>query len=136
MSLNEPPQTVRQNKNDCTKLLEQTYELLNVILMVHIKSETGAELPPSVLTHIGKFTEYVTYLSKKKLPMILTIIIRTLHKVHTFVEAQQNSSKVKKYFRQGEMSTLLKDCKTRLQQGFEIFQVWHLFGDSTTHLTM
>ncbi|KAJ7913168.1 hypothetical protein B0H13DRAFT_2326567 [Mycena leptocephala] len=72
--------------------------------MVHIKSEAGGELPPSVLTHIGKFTE-------------------TLHKIHTFVEAQQNSSKVKKFFRQGEMSTLLKDCKAGLQQGFESFQV-------------
>ncbi|KAJ7841861.1 hypothetical protein B0H13DRAFT_1910051 [Mycena leptocephala] len=84
--------------------MEQTYELLNAILIVHIKSDTGGELPPSVLTHIGKFTE-------------------TLHKIHTFVEAQQNGSKVKKFFRQGEMSTLLKDCKAGLQQGFEVFQV-------------
>jgi hypothetical protein len=70
---------------------------------------------------------------KKKTPLILTIAIRTLHKIHTFVEAQQNGNKLKKFFRQGEMSTLLKDCKARLQQGFEIFQVWHLFGNSTTH---
>jgi hypothetical protein len=62
MNLNQPSQTVRQNKSDCTKLLEQTYELLNSILMVHIKSEAGGELPPSVLTHIGKFTEYVAQL--------------------------------------------------------------------------
>ncbi|KAJ7792820.1 hypothetical protein B0H13DRAFT_1935619 [Mycena leptocephala] len=64
----------------------------------------GAELPPGVLTHIGKFTE-------------------TLHKIHTFVEAQQNSSKLKKFFHQSEMGTLFKDCKAGLQQGFEIFQV-------------
>jgi hypothetical protein len=69
---------------------------------------------------------------EKKLCLVLTTAIRTLHKIHTFVEAQQNGSKVKKFFRQGEMSTLLKDCKVGLQQGFEIFQVWHLFGDSTT----
>jgi hypothetical protein len=48
---------IKQNKDECTQLLEQTYELLNAILMVHIKSETGPELPPSVLSHIGKFTE-------------------------------------------------------------------------------
>jgi hypothetical protein len=58
--------------------------------------------------------------------------IRILYKIHTFVEAQQKSSKVKKFLRQGEMSTLLKDCKAGLQQGLEIFQVRHLFGDSTT----
>ncbi|KAJ7824281.1 hypothetical protein B0H13DRAFT_1919230 [Mycena leptocephala] len=103
-SLLKNMQAVKQNKNECTQLMEQTYELLNAILIVHIKSDTGGELPPSVLTHIEKFTE-------------------TLHKIHTFVEAQQNGSKVKKIFRQGEMSTLLKDCKAGLQQGFEIFQV-------------
>ncbi|KAJ7922738.1 hypothetical protein B0H13DRAFT_2408025 [Mycena leptocephala] len=97
-------QTVKKNKNECSQLMEQTYELLNAILIVHIKSDTGGELPPSVLTHIGKFTE-------------------TLHKIHTFVEAQQNGSRVKKFFRQGEMSTLLNDCKAGLQQGFEFFQV-------------
>ncbi|KAJ7887159.1 hypothetical protein B0H13DRAFT_1888949 [Mycena leptocephala] len=95
-SLLKNMETVRQNKNDCTQLLEQTYELLNAILMVHINSDTGAELPP---------------------------IIRTLHKIHTFVEAQQNSSKLKNFFHQGKMSTLLKDCKTGLQQGFGIFQI-------------
>jgi hypothetical protein len=56
MNLNQPSQTVRQNKNKCTQLMEQTYELLNAILIVHIKSDTG-ELPPNMLTHIGKFTE-------------------------------------------------------------------------------
>ncbi|KAJ7924020.1 hypothetical protein B0H13DRAFT_2398497 [Mycena leptocephala] len=103
-SLLKNMQTVKKNKNECSQLMEQTYELLNAILIVHIKSDTGGELPPSVLTHIGKFTE-------------------TLHKIHTFVEAQQNGSRVKKFFRQGEMSTLLNDCKAGLQQGFEFFQM-------------
>ncbi|KAJ7838139.1 P-loop containing nucleoside triphosphate hydrolase protein [Mycena leptocephala] len=103
-SLLEHIQTVRQNKNDCTELLEQTYQLLNAIMMVHIKSDTGGELPPSVLNHIGKFTE-------------------TLHKIHTFVEAQQVGSKVKNFFRQGEMSRLLNECKAGLRQGFDIFEV-------------
>jgi hypothetical protein len=102
--------------------LEQTYELLNAILMVHINSDTGAELPPSVLTHIGRFTECVTPLGEKK-PLILMTIVRTLHKIHTFVEAQQNASKLKNFFHQGEMSKLLKDCKTGLQQGIETFKV-------------
>jgi hypothetical protein len=43
-------------------LLEQTYELLNAVLMIFIASDTGGELPPSVLNHIGKFTEYVASL--------------------------------------------------------------------------
>ncbi|KAJ7912932.1 hypothetical protein B0H13DRAFT_1874375 [Mycena leptocephala] len=103
-SLLKNMQTVKQNKNKCSQLMEQIYELLNAIIIVHIKSDTGGELPPSVLTHIGKFTE-------------------TLHKIHTFVEAQQNGSKIRKFFRQGEMSTLLKDCEAGLQQGLEVFQM-------------
>ncbi|KAJ7842088.1 hypothetical protein B0H13DRAFT_1909980 [Mycena leptocephala] len=79
-------QTIKQKKNDCTELLEEAYKLLNAVLMVHVKSHTGGELPPSVLSHIGKFTE-------------------TLHKIHTFVEAQQNGSKVKSFFRQGNEHT-------------------------------
>jgi hypothetical protein len=39
------------------------------------------------------------------------------------VEAHQSSSKVKQFFRQGEMSTLLKDCKNGLTQGFDFFWV-------------
>jgi hypothetical protein len=69
---------------------------------------------------------------KKKLHLILTTVVRTLHKIHTFVEAQQKGITLKNFFRQGQMSTLLKDCKAELQQGLEIFQVWHLFGNSTT----
>jgi hypothetical protein len=42
--------------------LEQTYELLNTILMVHITSDMAEELPPSVLKQIGQFTEYVAEL--------------------------------------------------------------------------
>ncbi|KAJ7605148.1 P-loop containing nucleoside triphosphate hydrolase protein, partial [Mycena polygramma] len=97
-------ETIKQNKNECIQLLEQTHELLNAILVTHITSETGAELPPSVLGHIGKFTE-------------------TLHKVNTFIEAQQKGSKIKKLFRQGDLGTLLRNCKDGLQYGLDSFQI-------------
>ncbi|KAJ7854102.1 hypothetical protein B0H14DRAFT_3652247 [Mycena olivaceomarginata] len=64
----------------------------------------GGEMPIEVLDHVGKFTE-------------------ALHKVYTFVEAQQKGNKVKNFFRQGEMSTLLKDCQAGLQQSFDFFQI-------------
>ncbi|KAJ7828599.1 hypothetical protein B0H13DRAFT_2289955 [Mycena leptocephala] len=103
-SLLKNVQSVKQNKDDCTKLMEQTVDLLNAIIAVHITSDACAELPPSVLHDIGKFTS-------------------TLHKIHTFVEAQQTGSTLKRIFRQAEMSNLLKDCKAGLQQGFESFQI-------------
>jgi hypothetical protein len=53
----------------------------------------------------------------------LTTGIRTLHKIYAFVEAQQKGNKVKNFFRQGEMSTMLKDCQAGLQQSLDFFQV-------------
>jgi hypothetical protein len=58
--LSKSCQTVKQNKNNCLELLEQTYELLNAILIIHIKATE--ELSPTMLHHIGKFTEYVACL--------------------------------------------------------------------------
>jgi hypothetical protein len=55
--------------------------------------------------------------------LLVTSVIRTLYKIHAFVEAQLKRSKVKRFFRQGEMSTLLKDCKAGLQQGLDLFHV-------------
>ncbi|KAJ7031690.1 hypothetical protein C8F04DRAFT_676668 [Mycena alexandri] len=97
-------QTIKQEKNECAELMEHTHELLNAIIAVYIKSDTGAELPPSTLNQIVKFTE-------------------TLHKIHTYVEAHQSGSKVKKFFRQGELAALLKDCKAGLQLGFDFFNI-------------
>jgi hypothetical protein len=39
------------------------------------------------------------------------------------VEAHQSSSKVKQFFRQGEMSTLLRNCKNGLKEGLDFFKV-------------
>ncbi|KAJ6461503.1 hypothetical protein C8R47DRAFT_1159459 [Mycena vitilis] len=94
---------LKQNKNECIQLLEQTQGLLDAILVTHIKSDMGTDLPPSVLKHIKNFTE-------------------TLHKVHTFIEAQQKGSKIRRLFHQGELATLLKDCKQGLQQSIYSFQ--------------
>ncbi|KAJ7453148.1 hypothetical protein FB451DRAFT_1520290 [Mycena latifolia] len=96
-------QRVRKNKDDCTQLMEQTHLLIYAIVSVHAKSDM-AELSPNMLNHLGKFTE-------------------TLHKIHTFVEAQQDKSRIKLFFRQGEMSMLLKDCHSGLQQALDLFKV-------------
>ncbi|KAJ7755423.1 P-loop containing nucleoside triphosphate hydrolase protein [Mycena metata] len=103
-SLVKLAQTIKQDKNECADLIEQTHELLKAIIGIYIKSDTGAELPPSTLNQIVKLTE-------------------TLHKIHTFVEAQQSGSKIKKLFRHGELAALLKDCKGGLQQGFDFFNI-------------
>ncbi|KAJ7321318.1 P-loop containing nucleoside triphosphate hydrolase protein, partial [Mycena albidolilacea] len=97
-------QTVSKHKDDCVQLLEQIHKLLNAIMILHIKSDAGREMPIEVLDHVGKF-------------------IKILHKIYTFVEAQQRGNRVKSFFRQGEISTLLKDCQAGLQQSFDFFQI-------------
>ncbi|KAJ6592172.1 P-loop containing nucleoside triphosphate hydrolase protein [Mycena vulgaris] len=102
-SLLDAVQTVRQNKSDCTQLLEQTYGLLCAVVSFYMKPETGPELSPSILNDLGKFTD-------------------TLYKIHTFVEVQQDKSKIRHFFRQGEMRKLLKDCNMGLQEALDSFK--------------
>ncbi|KAJ7085976.1 hypothetical protein C8R43DRAFT_1174151 [Mycena crocata] len=97
-------ESVRQNKDDCVYLVEKTYSLLYAIISLFAKSESSSDLPLSVLDNLAKFIE-------------------TLHKIHTYVEAQQNKSKIKHFFRQGEMNALLKDCKIGLQAALDAFKV-------------
>ncbi|KAJ7085964.1 hypothetical protein C8R43DRAFT_965130 [Mycena crocata] len=96
--------SVRQNKEECFHLAEKTYGLLYAIISLLTKSESGSDLSLTVWDNLAKFIE-------------------TLHRIHTYVEAQQNKSKIKQFFRQGEMSALLKDCKTGLQAALDAFKV-------------
>jgi hypothetical protein len=54
---------------------------------------------------------------------VLTASDRTLHKIHTFIEAQQEGLKMKALFRHAEMNALLKDCRNGLQDAFNVFKV-------------
>jgi hypothetical protein len=48
---------------------------------------------------------------------------RTLHKIHSFVEAQQEKIGFKMFFHQGEMTALLKSCNIGLDQAVDVFMV-------------
>ncbi|KAJ7462864.1 hypothetical protein FB451DRAFT_1494898 [Mycena latifolia] len=72
-------------------------------LITAVQSETKGNLPPATLDHVGKFME-------------------TLHKIHTFVEAQQDGNKIKSFFRQTETKTLLSECRVELQEALEVFK--------------
>ncbi|KAJ7159793.1 hypothetical protein C8R46DRAFT_374243 [Mycena filopes] len=97
-------ETIKQHKDDCVQLLEQTHQLLYAIIALHIKSDTGGELPPRVLNSIAEFTA-------------------TLHKIHHFVDAQQERSWLKQFFRQAELNKLLKDCNSGLQAALDFFHI-------------
>ncbi|KAJ7141769.1 hypothetical protein C8R43DRAFT_587699, partial [Mycena crocata] len=104
LSLIANVQTAKRNNEECIKLMENIHELLYSMITTHVKAETRGMLPPTTLYDIGKFTE-------------------TLHKIHTFIEAQQDGSKIKYFFRQGQMNILLKECRMGLQQAKDVFKL-------------
>ncbi|KAJ7861934.1 hypothetical protein B0H13DRAFT_1726276 [Mycena leptocephala] len=83
--------------------MEHIHSVIYAIINIHLKSETPGSLHPSVLEQIGKFTG-------------------TLQKIHAFVEAQQDGSKIKYFFRQSETNLLLKDCQSGLEEALEVFE--------------
>ncbi|KAJ7049108.1 hypothetical protein C8F01DRAFT_1185895 [Mycena amicta] len=102
-------QNIKRNKNECAELLESTHQLLQAILALHIKADTKADVPaatlsPSALNHLGKFVE-------------------TLHKLHHFIEAQQDRRQLRQFltFRQGETAVFLKECRAGLQAALDFF---------------
>ncbi|KAJ7762924.1 hypothetical protein B0H16DRAFT_1455366 [Mycena metata] len=97
-------QNCKRNKDQCVQLLEGLHGVLYAIIDLHLKSQTAGTLPPATLVHIGQFTE-------------------TVHKIHTFVEAQQDGSKFRIFFRQGEMNSLLKACLSGLDTATRVFKI-------------
>jgi hypothetical protein len=56
LNLTPLPQTAKRHKRTCIELMEQTHQLLDTILILHINSDTGGVLSPSLLNYIGEFT--------------------------------------------------------------------------------
>ncbi|KAJ7134079.1 hypothetical protein C8R43DRAFT_1239369, partial [Mycena crocata] len=103
-------QSVKQNRKDCTDLLKKIHELLSAIIGLYTDPDFEGDFPPTVLHGLGKFAQ-------------------TLHKIHVFVEGQQEGGRVKQFFRQVQMNTMLKDSKLGLQQALVDFNT-----DNSNHL--
>ncbi|KAJ6473965.1 hypothetical protein C8R47DRAFT_1144417 [Mycena vitilis] len=104
ISIVETVQTITQPNDLCMRLLEQTRELLTAIFVAHIGLDPDVILPRPLLNHLGRSTD-------------------TLHKVHTFIEAQEKGSRISRLFRPDELSSLLKHCKQELKRELEFFQL-------------
>ncbi|KAJ7142591.1 hypothetical protein C8R44DRAFT_725928 [Mycena epipterygia] len=104
LSLVTAVQNVKRNKEQCVQLMENIHEILHAIINLHMKSETAGDLSPAILDHVGNFTE-------------------TLHKIHTFIEAQQDRNRFTHFFRQSEMNILRKGCFEGLEEAVKSFTV-------------
>jgi hypothetical protein len=101
--------------------MENIHQILYAIVNLHIRSETAGSVHLATLDHIGKFAEYI-WSRVWEGDMTNRTFPRTLHKIHTFIKAQQEGSKIKYFFRHGEMNTLLKDCHSGLDQALQVFK--------------
>ncbi|KAF7352062.1 hypothetical protein MVEN_01168900 [Mycena venus] len=97
-------QNVKRNKDECIQLMESIHQVLYSIINLHLKSETAGFLPPALLLEVGKFTE-------------------TLYQIHTFIEAQRDTNKIKQLFHKSEIKTMLKGCRTGLDHAITVFKV-------------
>ncbi|KAJ7309479.1 P-loop containing nucleoside triphosphate hydrolase protein, partial [Mycena albidolilacea] len=103
-SLISMAQSVKRNKNECAQLMENIHPVLCTIISLYLKSETVEPLAPAMLDNIGRFME-------------------TLHKIYTFLEAQQDQNKLRHLFHNNEMQNLLQGCHAGLDQAAEVFKI-------------
>ncbi|KAJ7078800.1 hypothetical protein C8R44DRAFT_895860 [Mycena epipterygia] len=97
-------QNAKKNKEECIQLMEKVHELLYAVINLHMKAGTPSNLPPATLSAFRELTD-------------------TLHKVYAFTVAQQDGNKIKHFFRQSEMKTLLSDCYIGLQNTLDKFKM-------------
>ncbi|KAJ6555557.1 hypothetical protein DFH09DRAFT_1280335 [Mycena vulgaris] len=121
-------QNVKKNKDECLKLMETVHELLYAIVALHIASRESFS---------GNFASpwevYWVFTPYWEIEIIIDTLCRALHKVHTFVEAQLEGNRIKRFFRQGEMAALLKDCHAELQRAADEFKIE---ASASTHGSM
>ncbi|KAJ7875675.1 hypothetical protein B0H13DRAFT_2279694 [Mycena leptocephala] len=104
LSLITKVQSAKRNKDECVGLMENVHRVLCAIVTSHVRSETAGSLSPSTLDHIGSFKE-------------------TLHKIYTFIDAQQDGNKIKQFLRQSEMNVLLRNCRAGLDHAITAFDI-------------
>ncbi|KAJ7875597.1 hypothetical protein B0H14DRAFT_3548064 [Mycena olivaceomarginata] len=103
LSLINTVTNVKRNKSESVELLGSIHEVIYCIISILMQSETAGSLPPVMLEHLGKF-------------------LQTVNQIHTFVEAQQDGNTIKNFLRRSELNTLLKYCRSGLQQALELFK--------------
>ncbi|KAJ7495058.1 hypothetical protein FB451DRAFT_1213232 [Mycena latifolia] len=97
-------QNVRRNKDHCIQLLKNVCRLLCAIINLHISSDTEGNRLSRTMNHVVEFTQ-------------------TFHKIHTFVEAQEDGSRRKYLFRHRKTKRFPGERRVRVQQFFEVFKV-------------
>ncbi|KAJ6464923.1 hypothetical protein C8R45DRAFT_939766 [Mycena sanguinolenta] len=88
-------QNMKRNKEECCQLMENIHGIIYAIVNAHLQSDPPGCLPPATLEDVELFIKYK--------------------------HSSKHNSKIKHFFRQSQMSTLLKDCRAGLQLAFDNF---------------
>ncbi|KAJ7723883.1 P-loop containing nucleoside triphosphate hydrolase protein [Mycena metata] len=98
-------ESIKSNKEQCMRMVSEIDELLSAILHLYVKSDSAEDaLSPATLHNIGEFVD-------------------TLQKIHSFIEAQQNNSKFRRFFRQSDNTAQLGVCTAGLRHALDVFGV-------------
>ncbi|KAF7290279.1 ATPase-AAA-core domain-containing protein [Mycena indigotica] len=111
-------QNIRRNKGECAELLESTNQLLRAVLALHIRP---AGAPTKIDGPGGVAHEYLGPVLSPAALEQLGRLVETVHKVHHFLEAQQERGRFRQIFRTSETQGLLKECRAGLQAGVDFF---------------
>ncbi|KAJ7262916.1 hypothetical protein C8J57DRAFT_1513156 [Mycena rebaudengoi] len=98
----ETIQSVKRNKDQWMHLMERINQIMFAIVSVCFAAD--GSLSPKVLDSIGEFAE-------------------TLQRIHSFLRANLELNKFRRFFKQGEIVTQLDACETKLQQILESFGI-------------
>ncbi|KAJ6473055.1 hypothetical protein C8R45DRAFT_1077781 [Mycena sanguinolenta] len=98
------------------------------ILVDSIVTSVNAVVPLLNELHDGLCPPFVQAISNTAVSLMHALQVRdfrqrTLHKILTFVQAQQDNRKIKHFFRQNQLRALLKDCRTGLQMALDNFAI-------------
>ncbi|KAF7324045.1 ATPase-AAA-core domain-containing protein [Mycena kentingensis (nom. inval.)] len=103
-SLLKTIENVKHRVPECVQLMNKTLDMLYLVIALHFKTDIPGELPPDIFEPLGAFTVI-------------------LHKIFTFVDAQQARSRTPSFLRHFESALLLKDCRSGIRTVIQQFQL-------------
>ncbi|KAJ6596356.1 hypothetical protein DFH09DRAFT_1407541 [Mycena vulgaris] len=93
------------------RMLDEIHEILCTIISLYSVTETDGVLPPDFLHDLGKFLESV--------PLFLP---STLQKIYTVMKTQHGMGRIKRLFKQADISTRMEVCQGELHHSLNGFR--------------
>ncbi|KAJ6533298.1 hypothetical protein DFH09DRAFT_1284466 [Mycena vulgaris] len=95
-------QTARINKRQCARMVDNVHQLLCTLTLLFLCS--GSALTPKLLGEIGR-------------------VVQNLHKFYACLRSQQELGKIKRFFKQSEVTAQLEACEVELRGLLESFKL-------------